>query len=424
MGMGLNIKILEKAKKFANIIERQEKINILTHCDADGIAGAAIAKKVLDEIGIKNEIKAVKYFKKEYINSEEFFWLIDLGNEYIRSCNCIITDHHYMNSFNENILNPYQYGINGEYEISGAGLAYLVASCFDSKYADLAIIGAIGDLQDLKFRKLVGINREILKKSNIEIKRDLRIYGRERPLYRMLSYSADPIIPPFFKKEKNSIIFLKKIGIDYNKRWIELNKEEKKKLFSSLVRLLIEEGFGYKYIERLFGEVYELNGKDVRQYSTILNSLAKYGNWEVGIKACIEGNFDMEKLLKQHKKKLKKYIEYANKKIREYENIYYFHGKDYILDTIVGTVAGILLKENKICCPIVAFAENEEGIKISVRAPPDLSLNLSKAIKKATKMIGGDGGGHACAAGGTIPKGMEESFLKVFNEEIKHQLIL
>ena len=50
--MGLNIKILEKAKKFANIIERQEKINILTHCDADGIAGAAIAKKVLDEKGI------------------------------------------------------------------------------------------------------------------------------------------------------------------------------------------------------------------------------------------------------------------------------------------------------------------------------------------------------------------------------------
>ncbi len=412
-------KLYEKAKRLAKIIEKQERIKIVTHCDADGIAGGAIAKKALDEIGIKNEIKVVKHL--ESLNEKEFSWIIDLN----ASTDGIITDHHYTTAFHENCLNPFQYGIDGEYEISGAGLAYLVALNMvgADDIANLAVIGAIGDLQDLKFCKLVSINRDILKKGSIEIKKDLRIYGRNKPLYKMIAYSNDPIIPLVFKKERKAIVMLKKMGIDYKKRWNNLSKEEKKKVFSELVRWLLDDGFNYDYIKRLFGEVYELNGTDLREYAALLNSVSKHGDWKIALKACLNEKFDI--IRKKHN--LKDYIEYAKREINEYENIYFFHGKNYILDTVVGTVAGIILKEEEICNPIVAFAESEEGIKVSVRAPPfliDRGLNLSTAIKKATELVGGNGGGHKSAAGGMIPKGMEESFLQAFYNEIKVQLTL
>jgi len=422
--------IKEKAKELAGIIEKQEEISIVTHCDADGIAGAAIAKKALDEIGIKNDVKIVKYLSKKILQSlNKFTWLIDLGNGELSNINgnVIVTDHHYSKEQYEKALNPFYYGIDGELEISAAGLSYLIASNFATMDGSLAIIGAIGDLQDIKFGKLVGINREILKNSRIEIKEDIRIYGREKPLYKMLAYSSNPIIPGIFERTKNAIGFLKRIGINYNKSWKECSKKEKKKILSEIIKILIKKGFSYGYITRIFGEVYEMDGKDVREYATILNSIAKYGHGEEAIKMCIEEKFAADVLLERHRKKICSYIEFAKRKLEEYRGIYYFHGGNYILDTVVGTVAGMLLRQEEIPSPMIAFAENKEGIKVSARAPYILvekGLNLSMAIKNAAKELGGSGGGHRAAAGAVIPKGMEERFLQLFDAEIRNQLSL
>ena len=422
--------IKEKAKELASIIEKQEEVSIVAHCDADGITGAAIAKKALDEIGIKNEVKIVRYLNKKILqNLDKFTWLIDLGNGELANINgnAIITDHHFSREYHERALNPFYYGIDGEVEVSAAGLAYLIVSNLIDMDASLAIIGAIGDLQDIKFGKLIGINRELLKNSRIEIKADIRIYGREKPLYKMLAYSSDPIIPGIFKKVKNAIGFLKRIGIDYNKSWNKCSKEEKKRILSEIIKILIERGFSYKYVTRIFGEVYEIDGKDVREYATILNSMGKYRNGEEAVKMCIEEKFAADALLERHRKKICSYIEFAKRKLDEYKGIYYFHGGNYILDTVVGTVAGMLLQQEEIPSPLLAFAENDEGIKVSARAPYILvekGLNLSIAIRNAAEMLGGSGGGHKAAAGAIIPKGMEEKFLQIFDAEIRSQLIL
>jgi len=49
-------------------------------------------------------------------------------------------------------------------------------------------------------------------------------------------------------------------------------------------------------------------------------------------------------------------------------------------------------------------------------------LNLSAAMKKAAGALNGVGGGHNIAAGATIPKGKEEEFLDLLEQEIKAQL--
>ena len=63
------------------------------------------------------------------------------------------------------MLNPHLEG-EGSDVASGAGCAYAVAKALDPKNTDLAaiaIVGAVGDVQDQEFRRLSGYNRTILE---------------------------------------------------------------------------------------------------------------------------------------------------------------------------------------------------------------------------------------------------------------------
>ncbi|MBC7080671.1 MAG: DHH family phosphoesterase [Thermoplasmatales archaeon] len=426
--------IKNKAKEISKLIEKQDMITILSHNDADGVAGAAIASNALEERGIKNEVKFVNYLDEKVIeeNKDNFVWFIDLGNGSIeeikeKNISCVISDHHFSKKFHENSINPFFYGIDGEVEISAAGLSYLISSNFFSCTSDLAIVGAIGDLQDLKYCRIVGMNRELLASSRVEIKKDIRIYGREKPLYKMLAYASDPFIPGLFKRIGSSISFLKKIGINHEKSWNELSREEKKILLSSLIKLLISQGFTYEQISRIFGEVYEIDGKDLRDITTILNAMARNGEANFAVDICMKRNYEKcDEILEKYRRNLYKCISFAKNKIEEYGKLLYFHGDGHINENLIGTVTGLLLKEEEIKSPLIGFAATNDGIKVSARLPLILAkkINLSEAIQKVAISLGGRGGGHCSAAGAIIPKGRENDFLYAFEIEIRNQLAL
>ena len=70
--------------------------------------------------------------------NHELVWFTDLGSsistEY-KDINKIITDHHACpeNSDLEFHLNPHLFGLDGSYEISGAGVTYLVSKAINKK---------------------------------------------------------------------------------------------------------------------------------------------------------------------------------------------------------------------------------------------------------------------------------------------------
>jgi len=76
--------------------------------------------------------------------------------------------------------------------------------------------------------------------------------------------------------------------------------------------------------------------------------------------------------------------------------------------------------------PIIGFADKGNNeVKASARGTQDLidkGLDLSAAMGKTAKQLDGVGGGHNIAAGATIPKGKEEEFLDLLEQEIKTQL--
>ena len=455
--------MLERADEIGHIISDSKEIHIVSHIDADGITAGAIASQTLKRLGKEYSIEFVKQLDKQVLErltkeNHELIWFTDLGSSISKNSpdiNKIITDHHVCPkdsdvSFH---LNPHLFDLEGADQISGAGATYLVSKAIDSKNIDLsalAIVGACGDLQDRKYCKLVGMNREILKDGEkagvVKAQMDVRYFGREtRPVYKLLQYANDPIIPGVSGRESTCISFLQQLGItmkdgDLWRRWIDLSKSEKQLIISEIVQSLLTKGFGHRITERIVGEIYVLKKEeegtelhDAKEFSTLLNATARYGQHDVGLNVCL-GDRDKwlkkaRNLLQGHRQNLVEGIQFAKEEgIEKRDYLQFFHAGTGIRDTIVGIVANMLLngEETSNNLPLVGFAETEKGdIKASARGTQELvdqGLDLSKAMRRAARALDGVGGGHNIAAGATIPKGKEEEFLELLEKEIKSQL--
>jgi len=455
--------LLKRARKLANIINGSKEIHIVTHIDADGITAGAIASQTLKRLGKRYSIEFVKQLDKmvlERLKNEnhELVWFTDLGSSIstdYKDVNMVITDHHLCtkNSDFPFHLNPHLFGYDGGFQLSGAGATYLVSKSISKKNMDLsslAIVGACGDLQDRKNCILTGVNRDILedgKESNlVDSKLDIRYFGREtRPIYKLLQYASDPLIPGLSGRESACISFLQDMDIkmkdgDAWRCWIHLSKDERRKIISGIAQILLMKGFGHKLTTRIIGEVYTLKQEkegtelhDAKEFATLLNSTARYGQFEVGLNVCL-GDRDewlkkAQNLLRGHRHNLVEGLQFAKEEgIEKRDYLQFFHAGTGIRDTIVGIVANMLLNsvETSNDVPIIGFADNDKGeVKASARGTQGLvekGLNLSAAMHNAAEEVQGVGGGHNIAAGATIPKGKEEEFLDLLEKEIKTQL--
>jgi len=448
--------LLKKAVELSEILKKQDEILIVTHIDADGITAGAIAYKASERAGKEVEINFVKSLDEETIkkikDKNKFVWFTDLGSgqvSLLANIDCIITDHHLPEKITNNQLNPHIFGYDGSVELSGATTTYLIARSLGLNFdlSALAIVGAVGDLQDNTHGKLIGLNRFIIEEASknrfVEVKRDIRFFGKQtRPVYKMLEYTFDPYLPGISGDEMGAIEFLRSLGIplkegDSWRRWIDLSPQEKQKVVSEIIKILVESNYPYELILKIVGETYLLREeeegtelKDAMEFSTLLNATARYGEEEIGLKICLGERgktFSRARsLLANHRRNLSDGLRLVDEiGIVELNNIQYFHAGNKILDTIVGIVAGMsysFANRNK---PIIAFAENEDGVKVSARATMrlvEMGIHLANAVRIAAEKVGGKGGGHSIAAGATIPKGCEEEFLKILDEIIGKQI--
>lgn len=493
--------LITEARKIAEKIRRHSQVNVVTHIDADGITAGSIACKALDREGIDYEITFLKQLDPlaiEALKNENkgLIWFTDLGSgqiENLSGLDFIITDHHvpdistgphngrpkpskevpgsaaynrrptlfdFSDGPNESSqmyhLNPHLFGGNGAEDASGAGMAYLVARELGQENFDLsslAIVGAVGDLQSVRYGKLVGINRDILEegmgKRYLKTITDIQFFGREtRPLVKLLQYANEPVLPRLTNDEENCINFLIGLGIELKeeehwRRWIDLFDHEKRSILSELAVLLIENGLGHKAVRRMVGQVYLLEKEeegtelhDTKEFATLLNACGRYDRAEVGLRVCMGDRDEWLKkartLLQGHRRTLVEALHLVKEiGISQRSYLQHFHGTDEILDSIVGVVCGMVLNSGMESVdrrkPIFGFANalDGSGVKVSARGTRvlvDSGLDLSQVMKSASEKVGGAGGGHNVAAGATIPSGTEEKFLEFAEEILSKQL--
>lgn len=468
----------------ADAIMSQDYVSVVAHIDADGICAAAIASISLERSGVRHDVTFVKHIDPLIIDTlpDNLVWFVDLGSGSLSSLSgqrSVITDHHhpsggwppvdresrgslraYVPPDEMILVNPHLLGLDGAQSISGAGVTYLVARCIDEsidEIAHLAVIGAVGDLQDSRDLRLVGWNRRILetavRKGKIDVLREIRLFGREtRPLHKMLQYADDPSIPGVSGSEEGALSFLTATGVktrsaDGWRRWIDLNDEEKKRIISALVEHMVLRGCSPVEVRRLMGEVYLLTEEeegtplhDAKEFSTLLNACGRYGRAEVGLRILKGDRVDAVNealdLLSGHRKTLVDAILAVQERgVYRRRHLQYFDAGDAVNETIVGIVAGMLLSSGRYPrdMPMFGFAsavplfDGEPGgmLKVSARTSREMvarGIDLAEVVKVSAERVGGFGGGHNIAAGGAIPADRLEEFLDIADALISKQM--
>jgi RecJ-like exonuclease len=442
----------------------KKEILVVSHVDADGLTSASIICIALERLGLDYKPLFFRQLDSAALDQvadqgSDLVIFTDLGSGQVEEiCSlglpAIVADHHKPKARGSRAvahINPHLVGCDGSAHLSGSGTAFLLASRLSPRQenddlASLAIVGAVGDLQDQASGQLLGINRQILEIGSragvLSFSRDLRLFGRQtRPVFKMLEYSQDPFLPGLSGNEDACIAFLKEIGIRLGgeqwRRWIDLDQEEKGRLVSALIRRGLRSGVSHLRLERLVGEVYllleEREGTELRdasEFSTLLNATARYGHAKVGLEVCM-GNRDLafreaRILLNQHRQNLVNGLKLVGEQgLTTLQSIQYFDAGDAILDTIVGIVAGMCFQMADRSRPILAFARTPEGsLKVSARGTHDLvssGLDLAEALSVAAKKVGGVGGGHNIAAGATIPLDAKDEFLALVDLAVSDQ---
>ena len=465
-----------EAKKAADFllesVDEGRNVLVISHMDADGISAAGIMGKALFNIEANFCIRIERWMDEKVLDEaclhgkNTLLVFTDMGSGYldilsdkVGGRDVIILDHHQpIGTPHDSFLqvNPHLFGIDGSREISSAGIAYLVAKSLNKKNIDLAylaIVGALGDLQD-KFddRRLGGVNELIVKDAVesgfLKVETDLLFFGREtRPIHKALAYTANPYIPGISGEEDKSLAFLSELNIEpkKNDRWRalrDLSQDEKRRLFSALHDYLVSRGFRSEVAMRLLGAVYVLIKeepwtplRDAREFALLLNATGRMGVPGLGVAICMgdrrEAYEKALSILHEYRQTITKYLRWLDEnsdRIEEWENIYVLHGEKDIDERAISTISTILStnlpKPNK---PLIAysFLPKEKILKISARTTDSLArmgLNLGEIIRVVAEKCSGVGGGHDIAAGAQIPYEQKMEFLKNVDLLVKEWL--
>ncbi len=150
---------LAKCEEAARVLHQAGDIVVFGHRDADGICAAMLAN-----LGMGDKNVSVRIIRHGMHIGDmapyakgKLALFVDYGSSELPSITrhldtFLILDHHPSKETHPMMVNPWDFGIDGTRELSGAGVTYLVMRAYDAanvRLAPLAIVGAMGDKQYL-----------------------------------------------------------------------------------------------------------------------------------------------------------------------------------------------------------------------------------------------------------------------------------
>ncbi len=440
-------------------------VRIVANQNADGIAAAGLLVNALQRENIKFVATIVRQVSKDLIEElkkehYDTYFFVDLGSQHVQLMeglkrrHVFVFDHHAAEQDASGIfhLNPQLYDVDGLHDISAAGVAYLFARMLNEENKDLAylaLIGAIGDGQE--DNGFSGYNQDFLDTAvatqHIVQKHDLRIFGvQTKPLYKALEYSTSPYIPGVTGNEIEAQKFLEKHGIfplDQGKgRYVrDLSEAEIKKLIVAITT----QRKGSDENDEIYGPVYLLAAepegsmlKDLREFSTLLNCCARMKKGGLGIGVCTGSMASRAKALELHSRYVQDIIHslhwfYQHKGkegyVEENKGYVLINVEEAIKDSLLGTLCSLIGRSNiypdgTILVGMAHGLDDSTRISARIAGTNKLGFHAAKLLDQIVQKTGGHSGGHSFAAGATIPKDQEQSFIVYAQEVFQKQVSL
>ena len=437
-------KLLSSLLQAADIVRGHDFIQVFSHYDADGVSAAAIMAKALMREGKEFRVTLFTTLNDQNMDiirstKADCMVITDLGASYIdqfdeMDCDIVVLDHHTIISEAKRICyaNPHLYGIDGMTSGCGATMALLFAVTLNENNWDLvqiAFAGIAGDRQHIN--GLSGLNVTLLEEGTA------RGYIEEMPgslipagdLMTELFLDTDPYIRGVSGDEEGVSKLLEDCGIAHGKSFMDLTEDEKRKLSSLIAVKLTQQGVQLSTLNEIARSRYYLKGMnmDAEQLSAVLNACGRSGIGGMGIaagmgdeKAMVTGT----ELNQESARELVGNVVALDKKgLTQLEHIQWFDTTD---SGYTGMLCGIAMQSigdpNK---PTIGLNQSNDPVNISSRGmwcQLDKGVDLAVAMRESCAAVGGSGGGHRIAAGGSIPSDKVQEFLSVLDNMIGEQI--
>lgn len=436
-------KLLTTLSQAADIVNGHDFVQVYSHYDADGITAASIIAKTLLRAG--KEFKVTLFTSLNDPNMEiirntpaECIIISDLGASYIEKldamdCDIVVLDHHTVEQQAKRICyaNPHLYGIDGMTSGCGATMAFLFSITMDKKNWDLvqvAFAGIAGDRQHINGMK--GLNIYLyeggLERGYINVLEGSLIPPGQ--LTSELYLSTDPYVVGVSGDAEGVADLLDSTRIGREKYYKDLTDDEKRRLSSAIALKLIEQGTSTATIFELSRTRYHLKDwdMDAETLGSLLNGCGRLGLGGIGISAGIGDKKSLAEATELENTSKEQIMEgvlsVQRNGLNQMDHIQWFDSSEL---GFTGMICGIAMQfigdPSK---PTIGINHSEGVAKISGRATFELldkGVDLSVALRDACASVGGTGGGHRIASGGSCPVEKSEEFLSNLNAIIGRQ---
>jgi len=441
-----------------------QRILVVTHIDADGLASGSIVFTALTRKGANVTLRTVPDLDSKMIHQLEtqrydFYIFTDLASTLITELGAafdgryLVIDHHQLSEDdmkNPAVVNAWAYGFDGGREACSSSMAYFFAASVDPSNGDLsplAVVGAVADRQDSgQGRSLTGLNRAAMAEAQstglLVPSKDLMFTGREtRPIYESVALTSTPFLKGLTGSKDAVLSALHESGLSLKDggTWrtiSSLSTEEKMKLTEVIASMLGPVEGATDAIANLVGEVYTLEFedsftplRDAREYATLLNACGRMAVPGTGISICLG---DRSEALKAAMKTLSEYRSGINKALESITGdasrferrgrLVLVRCEGIVDEKLLGPVISILTSSPGFKDKVVVgtSSSRDSELKVSSRVGDSFpgTVNLGSVMREAAEGIGGVGGGHTMAAGARIPAAAAEAFLKAVTEKI------
>lgn len=434
-------KLLDELSKAADIVRGHNFIHVFSHYDADGLSSAAVIAKTLIRENKEFRTTLLKSLDditfQEIKNSDaECIIITDLGASYIKELDglksdIVVLDHHTVGAKAERIcyMNPHLYGIDGMSFGCGSTMACLFAIEMNEKNWDLvqiAFAGIYGDKQIID-----GLNGHLLdgavERGYIKTERGSVVpYGK---LTEELFLTTDPYIRGISGNAEGVAKLLTEARIPRDSNSSGLSDIDRRRLSSLIILKLLEQGVSADTIDSVSGVRYSLKDWefDSAGLASLLDGCGRNELMGLGVAAAC-GDIESIKIAETTEKEYKRdmisnAVELDGRELTQMSNIQWF---DSTRSGYTGVLCGIAMNyfsdQSK---PTFGINASEEITKVSGRATGKLlarGVDLSSALCEACSAVGGSGGGHRIASGGSFPSNKKEEFIKKLDEVIGLQI--
>lgn len=399
------------AEIVAEQIKRQEFVEVFAHHDADGIAAASILCHAMLRSGIRFRLRVRPEIKPSDLTGDAAHLLCDLGSgrEDLPKTT-IVVDHHLVRFEGEFQANPRLAGIDGDRELTAAGMAYYVAQALGDNrdLAGLVIPGILGDGQEFVGKNLEIFN-EAIANGIIAPDRGLLLPGRDMTERWYMATS------PYLEGVSGNEALIADILDAAHDTRQDGNGPRLDTLLSRVI-LASAKGTAAGSLQAVYGDTLRLQREvieDAHALTAVIDACGKTGHGEIGATLCLRSSHDIDQaweITRQHRLQIIEAVRTA----RPLEGT---PGVFEVQDiTITSDVADILVRDLPYTSPVLVYAQGNGSCHISARCPSGAKADIGPLMYRLAETCGGNGGGHVLRAGATIPCDRVGAFVSGWQE--------